>query len=290
MTALYPGCALEASSVQYGMSVSHVIEALEIPCPELDEWTCCGASSAHAVDPRLGQALTLRNLWLAEQQGFTEILAPCAACYHRLRSANSSFKRDSQLLADCNTQTGLDYKGAVRVLNLLEFLTGNVGVDRIGAAVRRPLSDLRVVCYYGCLNTRLQGADLDDDREWPMSMDRIVEAIGAVALDWGCRTECCGGSLFLTAEQVAARLVVEILKEAIDREADCIAVACPMCHNNLDVKQAAYCKRFDLGRQVPIVFITQLLGQALGTPDAALGLSRNTIPLRASKRVVANDC
>ena len=276
--SLYPGCSLESSSAQYRESLDQVLMSLEIDCPELVDWNCCGASSAHALDPQLDLTLTLRNLVLAEQQEHPNILAPCAACYHRLSSANLKFLRDSDLLADFNTRTGLFYQGTARILNILDLFANIVGPDRIQARVERSMSELRVVCYYGCLNTRVPGLDPYDDRECPTSMDRIVEALGATPVDWCSRTDCCGASLFITAENVSARLVAGILSDAVAREADCIVVACPMCQTNLDAKQPEFCDRYGIPRTTPVLFLTQLMGLAFGAPEASLALTKNIVP------------
>jgi heterodisulfide reductase subunit B len=287
--ALYPGCSLEGSSEHFRTSLERVLEDLDLSCPELPGWNCCGASSAHAVDPELGLDLPLRNLALAEQQGYAEILAPCAACFHHLASAEVVFRRDADGLADRRRRTGLDFQGRVRVRNVLDLLVNVVGVARIRARVRTPLSGLRVACYYGCLNTRVRGLDPYDDRECPASMDHIVEAIGATAVDWGSRTECCGGSLFLTAQEVSARLVAGIVTDAVRRDADCIAVSCPMCQNNLDVNQPEYCSRFGIPRLIPVLFVTQLMGLAFGATDAHVGLSHHVVPFRPNGMVVRDE-
>jgi heterodisulfide reductase subunit B len=281
--ALYPGCSLESSSKQFRASLETVLDALDLPCAELKGWTCCGSSSAHSVDPSLALDLTLRNLALAEGEGCTEILAPCAACYHRLASADLAFRRDPEVLAHHVKRTGLPFHGGVRVRNALDLLVNVAGIERIRARARRPLSGLRVACYYGCLNTRVRGLTLFEDRECPSSMDLLVEAAGATALDWGSRTECCGGSLFLTAEEVSARLVGGIIRDAAAHDADCIAVSCPMCQNNLDVKQPEYCRSLGISREIPVLFVTQLIGLAFGFSGAQLGLSHHVVPFRAGE-------
>jgi len=131
--------------------------------------------------------------------------------------------------------------------------------------------------------------ELFDDRECPTSMDLIVEALGATPIEWGSRTECCGGSLFLTAERVSARLVAAILADAAARDAQCIAVCCPMCQNNLDVKQPEYRRRFDIPRAVPVVFVTQLMGLAFGAAGAGLGLSHHVVPSKPAEMVASHD-
>ncbi len=276
--ALYPGCTLEASSRPFRDSLLRVAEALELPCPELKDWSCCGASSAHAMDPALGLDLALRNLALAEEQGYSEVLAPCAACYHRLVSAELEFRRQGEVQAERPAGAGPAYRGRVRVRNLLDLLVNVVGVARIRARVRRPLEGLRVACYYGCLNTRVRGLPPFDDREWPVSMDLVTEALGATSVEWGSRTECCGAGLFVTAEEVSYRLIAAILKDAEAGGADCIAVSCPMCQNNLDVRQPEVGERFGISRRLPVLFVTQLAALAFGVPGSKIGLAHQVVP------------
>lgn len=281
---LYPGCTLETSSVQFRDSLLFAADCLGLSCRELRHWSCCGASSAHALDAELNLCLALRNLALAEQQGYREVLAPCAACYHRLASANLELTRDGELRAEYNRRTGFAYGGGVRIRNVLDLLANGIGAEAIRARVRQPLAELRAACYYGCLNTRLRDVEPFDDRECPHSMDRIVEALGAIPVEWDSRTECCGGSLFVTAEGLAARLVAEILRDAALREADCIVVTCPMCQNNLDVRQPEYRERFDIPRPIPVLFLTQLMGLAFGGGGRSLGLSHHVVPYAPGKR------
>jgi len=277
-TAIYPGCSLEGTAAGFEISLEKALGALEITLPHVRDWNCCGATSAHALDHRLYLALNLRNLALAEDQGFSEILAPCAACYHRLASAAFELGKDNELLERLNGETGLKYDGSVTVRNILDYLANVVGTGRIAQAVVRPLSGLKVVCYYGCLNTRIPRMKGFDVTENPTSMDRIVRALGAEALDWSYKTDCCGASLFISSESTASRLVSKILKDAVARGADCIAVACPMCHNNLDTIQNDIRRAYDIPRPMPVLFITQLMGLSFGMTASELKLNHAFVP------------
>lgn len=275
--ALYPGCSLEGSSASFAASLDAVFEALGIERNTLDDWSCCGATSAHAIDRKLYLALNLRNLALAEQQGYDELLAPCASCYNRLAGANHALLEDRDLLNALNAETGIEYDGRVRVRNVLDYLANVVGVERIAARVTKRLRDVKAVCYYGCLNTRVPRIKPFDTVEYPMSMDYIVRGLGAETIDWSYKTECCGASLFLTAESTSAKLAAKILKDAIARGANCIVVACPMCQNNLDTKQEEIRAEFDIPRAIPVVFVTQLMGIAFGLDANRLKMSHNFV-------------
>ena len=275
---IFPGCSLEGSSSGFEASLEAVFSVLGLDLHPLKDWSCCGATSAHALDRTLHLGLNLRNLALAESQGYDEVLAPCAACYHRLASANQTLRQDDALLASLNAETGLHYGGRIKVRNVLDYLFNVVGVDRIRAQVKRPLKGLRAVCYYGCLNTRVPRMEAFDSVEYPMSMDHLVRSLGAQTADWSYKTECCGASLFLTSESVSAKLVSKILKDAVAHDAGCIVVACPMCQNNLDTKQEEIRAQFEIARPIPVVFITQLMGLAFGLTPEALKLSQCFVP------------
>ncbi len=281
--ALYPGCSLEGSAGAFQDSLTGVFRALEIECTELKDWTCCGATSAHAVDHHLHLALTMRNLAEAEAQGYQQVLAPCAACFHRLAGAETELGRNPELREQLNAETGLKYQGAAAVRNVLDLLTKDVGVGAIARRVSNPLSGLRVACYYGCLNTRVPRREGFDDCEYPMSMDHIVEALGAKTIDWSYKTECCGASLFVTDEGVSGKLVSKIIKDAQAREADCIVVACPMCHNNIDTKQDAIREQFNIEKPMPALFITQLMGLAFGLDESEVKLGHSFVPFELAK-------
>ncbi len=280
-TALYPGCSLDGTEGSFRESLEKALAVLGIEFNILNNWNCCGATSAHALDHTLYLSLALRNLVLAESQGYNEILALCAACYHRLASANFELGNSINLLKKINNKTGLDYRNTVNVRNILDFLANVIGSDKISKSVVKPLDGLKVACYYGCLNTRIPRMKSFDNIEYPTSMDLIVEALGAEALDWSYKTDCCGASLFITAEPSAARLASKILKEAVAKGADCIAVACPMCHNNLDTKQKDIIEQFDIIKSIPVLFISQLIGLAFGISTSDLKLDHNFIPFNA---------
>ena len=281
--AIYPGCSLESTAMAFQTSLETVLDTLEIEYGVLKDWNCCGATSAHAIDHELYLGLNLRNLAIAEQKGYDRVIAPCAACYHRMASAANQLKQNENLLRKLNEKTNLNYQGTVTVVNVMDFLANTVGKYKIAEKVTNPLSGMKVACYYGCLNTRLPRSEPFDVVEYPLSMDNITTAIGAQTLDWPYKTECCGASLFISSEKTAAKLIAKILKDAIAHDADYIAVSCPLCFNNLDTKQKTFKKQFGLKKLVPIVYITQLMGLAYGLDASKLKLGHGYVPFAAAE-------
>ncbi len=273
--ALYPGCSLETSSSHYLKSLEKVLGILGIDYFIMDNWSCCGATSVKSLDQDLNLALNLRNLSLAEEQGIDELIVPCASCYHRLASTEYELNSDGKLLERMTEKTGFKYEGNVKVRNVLDFFFNVLGIDQIAEKVTHPLSGMVIACYYGCLNTRVPKSQLFDTMEYPMSMDHLVKALGADTIDWSYKTECCGASLFLTMGSIWQKLVGKILKDASLRNADCVAVSCPMCQTNLDTKQKQVRDEQDIKGSVPVPFITQLMGLAFGCRPEEVGLDMN---------------
>jgi heterodisulfide reductase subunit B len=270
--AFFPGCSLESTARSFDLSTRAVCRALGIELEEIPEWTCCGSTPAHASSDSLAVALPTLNLQKAQGLGLPVMVA-CASCYARLRTANHRISGDPEDRRHAEWITGRPYDGGVEVRHVLDVLVNGLGLDAIRAKVRRPFAGLRTACYYGCLLTRPPEIVAFDDAEHPTCMDDLAAAAGAESLEWPFKTECCGASLSMTHPGVASRLTHKLLSMALAAGADCLAVACPLCHVNLDLRQADAAKAHGAFRPVPVLYITQFLGLALGLPPEDLGIS-----------------
>lgn len=273
--ALYPGCSLETSARNYLTSIEKVFNILGVDFFIMEDWNCCGATSVKSIDQHLNLALNFRNLSLAEEQGIDELVVPCASCYHRLVTTEFDLSNNKNLIDKLTHQTGYTYKGKVKVRNILDFLVNIVGLEKIKEKVIAPLTPLTVACYYGCLNTRIPKMKSFDIVEYPMSMDHIIQELGANTVDWSYKTECCGASMFMTQGSIWSRLVGRILKDASHRKVDCLTVSCPMCYTNIDTKQKQIRNEQDIEKALPVPFVTQLMGLAYGCTPGEVGLDKN---------------
>lgn len=272
--AYYPGCSLHATAKEFDLSTRAVCGALGLKLVEIEDWNCCGATAAHAMSDDLAVGLAGRNLALAARQGMTAVLAPCAACFGRLKHAAKALAAGAgELPDDLDDQAA----AAVKVYNILDALLNLVGVERLQEQVTKPISGLRPAAYYGCLLVRPPEIAEFDDPENPTSMERILAAVGAEPVEWYHKVECCGASLAVTNTPSAVRLVADILTHAQSAGANCVAVACPMCQTNLDTRQAAAGQRSGAELDLPILYITELVGLALGLDPKQLGLGRHIV-------------
>lgn len=272
----YPGCALHGSSDDYEESLRACLSALDVQLQEIDEWICCGATAAHALNQKLSTALPARNLALAERGGFGEMLAPCPMCSMQLIKAQKALAGNEGLRREMSGIVELEVRGTTRVLNLIQVFE-QIGLDRLKAALKSPLKSLSAACYYGCLLTRPPDVVEFDDCEQPRSMEAILTALGAKTVDWSYRTECCGGGMTLASEETVLDLSHKILSNAAAHGANCLVVACPMCHVNLDMKQPDIEHRYGVRHGMVIYYLSDVVGMALGLPESALGINRHFV-------------
>ncbi|MBI5648391.1 MAG: CoB--CoM heterodisulfide reductase iron-sulfur subunit B family protein [Ignavibacteriae bacterium] len=272
----YPGCSLTGTAKEYDRSLREVLAALGVEMEEIDDWSCCGASSAHATNHLLSVALPARNLLLAAKQKMDEVMAPCAACYNRLVAASHEIATRPGMREKVEYVLEEPYHDGVRVLNILE-LFGRIGADVVKEKVTLPLDGLKVACYYGCLLVRPSAVLKFDDAEAPVSMEAIVAATGAKTVEWNFKTECCGAAHSIAHTGIVIDLSKKILDDARAAGADLVLVACPMCHSNLDMRQRSMRKRDSAHQDLPVLYLSELVGLALGMEHKKLGLDLHFI-------------
>lgn len=257
----YPGCTLESSAAEYGESTEAVCQALGIELKELEDWSCCGASSAHITNDYLSIALPARDLEQAEKVGL-DLVIPCAACFQRIKVAQKELSGE-------HSPDGISYrsKGNIEIKHLADFIWESLGPKTIEANVKKPLNGLKPVCYYGCLTTRPPKITDAKNPEDPQSMDEIMKSLGAEVRNWSYKTDCCGGSLVMPRRDILLRLIKKLFDMALEASANCIVVGCPMCHGNLDMRQKELSDETGKEYNLPIYYFTELMALAYGEPE-----------------------
>lgn len=275
----FPGCCMYEDSRAYDTSARAVAKVLDIELIELEDWNCCGSTPYTVVNELAAFCCCARNLALAEKRGL-DLVAACSDCYLILSRTNQHFAMYPEVKAkieEALAAGGLEYHGTVKVRHILDVFANDIPAGDIKDRVKVDLSDLKVAPYYGCQVVRPQPNF--DDPEYPTSMERLLESLGAQVVPYPLKTRCCGGSLILSEEQIALGLVRKLLENALTNGADCIAVACPFCHLNLDAYQGAVNRKFNTKFNIPILFFTQLMGIAFDIENKEIGLRENIVPL-----------
>src|SRR4030042_464027 len=139
----FPGCSLETSATDYDISAKKTCEEIDIELHELEDWSCCGALCARNINYNFSLALPSRNLCIAEDMGYKELIAPCAACYSNLQRINDIYNRDTErkmTIEHVLGHVGLNYKGDVKINSLLQFMCRPEITDLIKKRVKNKLT------------------------------------------------------------------------------------------------------------------------------------------------------
>ncbi len=275
----YPGCSLRGTASEYDRSLRAVAARLGVELREIPDWVCCGATSAHAIDHEAALCLAVDTLAKARRAGLTEVLAPCAMCYQRLAVAAHELRERPGFATKLTeafgeaADLGLE---KVKPMSLLGWL-GNGVTDALKEQITRPLTGLKVACYYGCLLVRPPKITGVTQVETPQAMEQVVKLLGGQTVRWSMASECCGASFALSQKQTVLRQGRRIYDAAKKVGADVFCLACPMCHANLDMRQ----DEMGIGKpnQLPVVYLTQLIGWAMGLDESALGLKAHFVPV-----------
>jgi heterodisulfide reductase subunit B len=271
--AYYPGCSSHSTARDMHESCLAVAGALGIEMAEIKGWTCCGASAAHQTNRALAASLAAANLVLAKDMGL-DMVVNCAACYNRSKAANYEVISSPSMRESVGQQLGQPYDGSVAVRHFVEVLAKDIGPAKLRKSIKKPLNGLKVACYYGCYLLRPPEVTNFDNPENPSLLESLVEAMGGEAIDWPGKVDCCGGALNLTRTDVTVQRSSVIIDMAKAAGAACLVVACPMCQTSLDLRQKDIEKATGKSYNLPVLYITQMLGLCLGLSPKELGIER----------------
>ena len=291
----YPGCSLERNARSYHDSTMAIADRLDLEFDEVEDWNCCGATEYFALNKIPAYALVSRNLALAakQQNGSHDLVAPCSACYINLLKTDHSLAESAELRDKVDQALeagGLSYEpGTLKVKHLLETIVKDIGYEAVEEQVEKPLYNLRVAPYYGCMVPRPSSMESFDDPEHPMTMDTLFEKLGAIVIDFPLKAQCCGGHMTQISEETALEMIRRLLKNADDYDADMIATICPMCQLNLDAYQDAVNAHFGTDFQIPVVYFTQLIGLAFGIPAKELGFGSEMVSAKPALAKVSEE-
>jgi heterodisulfide reductase subunit B2 len=280
----FPGCSAHGTAEEFDHSVKLLMHKFEVELQDIPDWNCCGASSAHYLNEELSIALPARNLQNAKPLGNDIIAIPCASCYSRMKNAAVHLSSEETNKEGDNKSNTLP-----KIESILQYIFDEVGIETIKPMVVRPLSGLKVACYYGCLLTRPTAVTDFDSPEYPVSMDKIITALGAEAVDYDFKTECCGASYSIAATDVVYELTGKIINNALEAGANVIAVACPLCQSNLDMRQKVSGKLMHKEFNIPVVYFTQLMGLSFGYTPEELEFSKNFVPVNIIDKLVPQN-
>ncbi len=273
--AYYPGCSLHSTADEFDKSLLAVCDTLGVELIEVKKWFCCGASAAHNASRLMATALPMANLALLYKMKLDEVVVPCAECFSKFKTAQYHVQTDEELRREVIEVIHTDCNDKAKVIHPLTIFSEEPLLSKIPTLVKRNLSGLKVACYYGCLLTRPPEVTRFDSDANPETMDKVLRATGIATVDWSYKTVCCGASFSLSKPDIVVNLSHKIIEEAKSAGADAIAVACPMCHSNLDTRQDDMGKEFGVHPQMPVLYFTQLMGYSFGFSPKELLINKH---------------
>lgn len=275
--AYYPGCSLHQSSQFYDLQTRRIFSELGVALKEIEDWSCCGATSAGKFNDFLAVALPARNLGIAEQAGFKEMLIPCSGCYSSHLMSQTRLRHNIPLLHEINGELAFKVTNTLKLVNILELFLEAKDNGRFESKIVKQLTGLKPACYYGCMTRFAYDVPVSDNVENPQGMETLLDMMGAESRDWSYKTACCGASAAINDPDTAFNLMSKIMKNAVKRGCNCIVTTCPMCQLNLDAYQEKFCNKAGIYERLPVYFITELMGVAMGISLQEMNADRHFI-------------
>ncbi|OGC43583.1 hypothetical protein A2Y85_05580 [candidate division WOR-3 bacterium RBG_13_43_14] len=270
----YPGCTLYTKAKPLNETIRSCFNIVGVELDELPHWYCCGTTFTLARDNRMSLIAPLRILTKAQQEG-KQVLVPCSICYNTLKRANFIFSEDREALDIINEHLEEKYDGKEEVIHPLEFIRDNQ--DMIRNKLKKPLSGLKVGCYYGCLLLRPAEEMKFDDPESPSIFEDFVRLLGGEPVEFALKVECCGSYLVVNTPDAAVNASYKVIKNARENGADALVTTCPLCFYNLDALQTKIRQQYPDFKDMPIFYFSQLLALALGVDENGLQLGQNRV-------------
>ena len=177
-----------------------------------------------------------------------------------------------EMKADIERVIGRPAQGDVTVRNLVDVYYDEVGLEALAAQVKRPFKGLKVAAYYGCLLTRPPKVTLADDPEYPTHMDDVLKVLGCAPVEWSGKTDCCGASLALCEQSVVDRPRRTRSSRTPSPAAPTPSSAPARSARSISTRaRRASAPRIPPGRACPILFLSQMVGRAIGADPGDAG-------------------
>ncbi len=281
--AYFLGCITPNRYPGIEVATKRSLKEFEINLLDVNGASCCPAPGVFgSFDLWTWLVVAARNIVIAEEMN-ADITTTCNGCYATLQEANHLLKNSANLKNRVNeslAKIGKQYRGSLEVKHVIELLSDQVGFERVEKNVKRPLRGIKAAAHYGCHFLKPSETRMHGSAERPTVLDNLVRSLGAESVDYRDKGLCCGagGGVRSANLEVALDMTAEKLDNMIEAGADCLVTPCAFCHLQLDRGQVELNEKYGRRYQMPVVFMTQLMGLALGMDARELGLYDNAIP------------
>ena len=278
--ALFPGCLMPTEQYAYELSIRHTLPLLGIDLVDVEGFSCCG-EPMKSVNQLLTVYLSAWNLAIAEKHHL-DLFVPCAMCHlaltecqHILEHNPVTKERINSMLAAEN----LKYSQKRHLVHTVDLLRDEVGIEKIKEQVKKPFNGLRIAAHYGCHLIRPSEIGRPVDAENPQKIETILKALGAESVNYPEKLDCCGAPLLANLPESALTKTGQKLQAMQDQGIQVMVDVCPWCHKMFDSRQTKAGETVAAQLNIPVVYLTQLLGIAFGINHEKLGLDLNLSPV-----------
>jgi len=282
--ALYPGCIMPTEQYAYEISIRETLPLIGIKLVDVEGFSCCG-EPIKSINQMLTLSLSAHNLAIAENKGL-DIFVPCPVCHLALSECKRVLDNDSSMRDRVNSflkDEDLSYTGESKLFHTVDLLHDVIGLEEIKKHVKKPLSDLKVATHYGCHLIRPSEIGRPVDSENPQKMETILKIIGANPIDYAEKLDCCGAMLQANLPESALTKTGQKLQKVQEHGFDVFVDVCPWCHRMFDSRQTKAGETVAAKLDIPVVYLTQLLGLAFGINKEKLGFDLNISPINKLK-------
>jgi succinate dehydrogenase / fumarate reductase cytochrome b subunit len=273
--AYWPGCVSRGFTPELHGAMAKVAPLLDIELVELDRAACCGAGVIAEHSQELADTLNARTFALAQRTDGALMMNICSTCQGAQSECQERLDANTEYREHVNrnlAEEGITNK------NFLWLLVEDIGLENLKSMVKRPLTDLKVGPFYGCYIVRpVNRLGIDEEHPRDRYMQWLIEALGGTVIDYAGVYKCCGFPIITMNKQASLAQAGRHLGDAIDAQADCLVVPCPLCHLNLDLQQPAAAKVVGRDLGLPVLHLPQLVGLALGLSPKELGMTKHIV-------------
>ena len=276
--SLFTGCLIPSKFPFIEKATRWVFDTLGIRLHEIEGASCCPNQMAiQSSSKSLWYALAARNLCLAESSGY-DIVSLCNGCYDTLKTVNSKLKADDNFRQEINkilSEFDLEFKGTIEVKHVVEVLHEDIGLSALEKKVKRSLDRMKLAPFEGCHSRRPMDHMGFDSPFEPVFLGDLIEITGAKAADYSEHHSCCGGGLSIARPDDVVPAAKRVLCSSLDSKADAFVVNCPFCFAQFFRSEKEIEEIYFESLDLPVFYITQLLGIAFGASEKDLGLSEH---------------
>ncbi|MCP4021316.1 MAG: hypothetical protein GY729_05695 [Desulfobacteraceae bacterium] len=252
--SFFPGCSLKASGHENTDSIYKFCKLINVELVELDDWNCCGSSSAHSVDREVAKNLPMRNISLAPKG--MPLMVACPSCMIRLQQTYLHIKQSEKLRKEYEENWGT-FDENLKIVHFFEIFE-QINLEDSVENPKEKLNKIKVAPYYGCM--LYTPPDMRFGKSYYGLMEKSLKSLGAQIIEYGYSTQCCGTYLSVAKPRIAQNVVNRVISKAMEAGAECIVTACSMCHLNLEI-------RCTIKDSIPVLHFSELLSMALGEKD-----------------------